>query len=152
MVLTTGLVGLIGVGWFLWPAAEFISYLFGHGVGSLVWPDRGEFADLALDEGASLVIADFRSHVLDESKHAKYMPLKNEGRIIEIPKSADAEILDRCVVKEGRTRRDIPATPGHGRLDDGEIAMFQIRVASGPKKGIVGWLPEGDLTGKYPMP
>jgi hypothetical protein len=117
-----------------------------------IWPSDGRFADLALDEEASLVIADFRSHVLDESKHAKYVPLKNAGRIVEIQKSEDAEVIDSYVVKDGRARRDIPASPDIGRLEDGAIVMFQVRIASGPKKGLIGWLPGGDLAGKYPMP
>ncbi len=118
----------------------------------VVWPEAGEFADLALDEETSLIIADFRCHVLDESKHAKYLPFKRLGRIIGIRKGTNVKVLDKYIVLDGRVRRDISVYPVYGRFQDGASLMFKVKVTGGPNKGVMGWLPEGDVRRKYAMP
>ncbi|MGO9240387.1 MAG: hypothetical protein ACLQBJ_06215 [Bryobacteraceae bacterium] len=115
----------------------------------VIRPDTGDCADLALDEDASFVLADFRCHVLDEPKRAKWLKLKTAGRSIQVGKLEDAKKLDIYMIKDGQVRRDLSTDE---YLKPGEIVMAKIRVTSGPKKGVVGWLPVVDIARKYAMP
>lgn len=130
----------------------FHAALRAQGASFEVWPQTGEFADLAINEEATFVIADFRSDILNESKHGKYLPLRRSGHIVEVPKGTEAEALDRYVIKNLQIRRDLSPSPSLGHLENGAIVICKIRVVSGSKKGLIGWLPEADITRKYAMP
>ncbi len=113
------------------------------------WAHLPDFADLALDKDASFVLADFRCNRLDESKRTRYLALKAAGRIIQVGKLEDAKELDEYMIKDGRVRRDLST---YEYEKPGEIGMARIRMTSGPRKGVIGWLPLVDIAHKYAMP
>ena len=133
----------------------FLSKLMFHwvmkvqGESYVVRPDTGNFADLAIDEDASIVLADFRCHRLDELKRNRYLDLKGAGRIVQVATLDNAQELEEYVIKDGRIRWDLST---YEYAKPGEIAMAKIRMTSGPKKGVIGWLPLADIARKYAMP